>query len=478
MSIDVLYGEVEQARQSWYDLVALLSSGRLDFERARVTLGDRSMSGFARQMDLCFELLAGVRPTEETSPASAVLHAQEANLRPQLQAIFTHAAGAVGQLRANWRDRTQLADLNEGFTLQLLEDGAAIASIDLSGYFKNIRIAGNTLIQLLGAIVPLCKADQVVDLGERAGQLAKTVRQVDELRLQAEKSANIAKSFEHKSEKTEAAGRELLAAVETILANLRELQQQATTDSSSVTTLVEQIKTVGAIASNLDAMVDTYKGKFEAFQVELEARNTSFVNFEEQTRQAKEKSVARENEIDRLVTLADAMISGSTTAGLAKSLEETRKRYEARMNTARLGFVVAVILLAVTAAPLAAHLLPGLFGGYFPAATDAAHNTWYGVLGKVLLMVPATWLTGFFTKSYADSSHLEREYAHKAALAMSVDGFKRQAPKYEEEITAEVFLEIRNNPAKGTSVEPAAHPLYDVLAKVVGKVLQKGKGGE
>lgn len=86
-------------------------------------------------------------------------------------------------------------------------------------------------------------------------------------------------------------------------------------------------------------------------------------------------------------------------------------------------------------------------------------------------MVPATWLTGFYTKSFADFFHLEREYAHKAALAMSVDGFKRQAPKYEEEITAEVFLEIRNNPARGKDVEPASHPLYDVLAKVVGKVL-------
>lgn len=69
----------------------------------------------------------------------------------------------------------------------------------------------------------------------------------------------------------------------------------------------------------------------------------------------------------------------------------------------------------------------------------------------------------------------EHEYAHKAALARAVDGFKRQAPQYQEEITAEVFLEIRNNPAKGQSAEPAAHPLYDVLAKVVSKVVDRKK---
>lgn len=478
MSIETLYTEVEQAKQSWYDLASLLSSGRLDFERSRTTLGERSMNGFSRQMDLCFELLSAIRPSDEASHAAAVVHAHDTNLRPHLQAINTHAAGAVAQLRANWRERAQLTDLNEGFSLHLLEDGAAYASIDLSAYFKQLRIASNALIQVLGAMLPLCKADQMGDLSARAERLGQMVRQIDELSLQAERSANVAKNFEGKSERTEAASRELLAAVETILGNIRELQQQATTDASSVATLVEQIKTVGSASATLESMVDSYRAKFDAFQQEIDSRNSSFARFEEQTKQAREKSLARENEIDRLTTLADAMISGATTAGLANSLETTRARYEERMNSARTGFVASVLLLGLTALPLAAHFLPGVFGEIFPMTDKDAHNTWYGVLGKVLLMVPATWLTGFFTKSFADSFHLEREYAHKAALAMSVDGFKRQAPKYEEEITAEVFLEIRNNPAKGTSVEPAAHPLYDVLAKVVGKVLQKGKTGE
>ena len=60
-------------------------------------------------------------------------------------------------------------------------------------------------------------------------------------------------------------------------------------------------------------------------------------------------------------------------------------------------------------------------------------------------------ICAFFTKTYAHLFQLEREYAHKAALAGSVHGFKLQAKKYEEEITAEVFMEIRMNPASVTS---------------------------
>jgi hypothetical protein len=167
------------------------------------------------------------------------------------------------------------------------------------------------------------------------------------------------------------------------------------------------------------------------------------------------------------------MISGATTAGLAKSMEDTRSRYEARMNSTRNGFYAAVALLVLSSLPLAAHLLPGLLGTWIPSLDTSAEGSPYAVLGKVMLLLPATWLTAFFTKSYAELFHLEREYAHKAALAMSVDGFKRQAPGFEQEITAEVFLEIRNNPAKGQAIEAVSHPLYDVLSKAVTKILDR-----
>ena len=259
---------------------------------------------------------------------------------------------------------------------------------------------------------------------------------------------------------------------------MREFQSQANTDSGSVKVLVEQIKTIGANAANLEEITKGYTSRFEAFQTQLDGRNAEFIQFQKDTKTAHEANTKREEEISKLMQAADYMISGATTAGLAKSLEDTRKRYEARMNAARTGFQWSVGILVLSAVPLAAHLLPGLFGDWFPKVSDGVHESWYGVLGKVLLMVPATWLTAFYTKAFADSFHLEREYAHKAALAMSVDGFKRQAPQYQEEITAEVFLEIRANPAKGQPVDAASHPLYDILSKVVSRALEKGKSAD
>lgn len=105
---------------------------------------------------------------------------------------------------------------------------------------------------------------------------------------------------------------------------MRELLQQATADSSSVKTLVEQIKTTAGNAEKLEALVGGYQSKFEAFQAELDGRTNEFSQFQIDSKIAKDANSTREKEIDRLTKLADAMISGATTAGLGKSLEDGR----------------------------------------------------------------------------------------------------------------------------------------------------------
>jgi hypothetical protein len=38
------------------------------------------------------------------------------------------------------------------------------------------------------------------------------------------------------------------------------------------------------------------------------------------------------------------------------------------------------------------------------------------------------------------------EYAHKSTIAQSIYGLKKESPKYEDEITAGVFLELNRKP--------------------------------
>jgi len=475
MTINALYNELETSRIAWGSLNDLLVNGSYDFARQRPLLDQQSMEVFRRRVDLVFEVLFSLRPQDESDVAHLVIGAKLVELRAYLLNFQRHLDGTLSQLRSQWRDGITIQDGNENFLWQLMDGPTNIVVVDAAPNFQQMHPALNFLVDAIGALLPLCKAKGVADLLDRVAAFGSANREVELLRRQTQQQGSVVAATALQVTEHEKEVREHVVQAQTVVAGLREVQVKAAADASNVATLVEQIKTVGANADKLEALIGAYTSKFEAFQKELDSRNDEFTQFQADSKAAQDANVKRDAEIDRLTKLADAMISGSTTAGLAKSLEDTRMRYEERMNAARSGFRWSIVFLVFSAVPLAAHLLPGLFGDFFPKVSDTAHESWYGVLGKVLLMVPATWLTGFYTKTFADFFHLEREYAHKAALAMSVDGFKRQAPKYEEEITAEVFLEIRNNPAKGSPVEPASHPLYDVLSKVVGKVLDKKK---
>ena len=344
-----------------------------------------------------------------------------------------------------------------------------ITNIDLSGNFPPMDGALGQLTTHFALLIPLFRAEAVGDLSQRASALADVTREAEKLRDQAKWIVDAVTSSASLIDGKEKEAHSLVTQAEASLAKITAHQLQATTDTSSVTTLVEKIKTIGVAADTLEKMVAGHTSSIDAFQKQLDTRNAEFEKFQSDTKVAREANAERETEIDRLIKGSDAMISGATTAGLAKSMEDTRARYEARMTSARHGFYVAVVLLVLSAVPLVLHLLPGLFGAWSAGGAQEKDASLYAFIGRIFLLLPATWLTAFFAKSYASFFDLEREYAHKAALAMSVDGFKRQAPKYEEEITAEVFLEIRNNPGNGSVTLPTSHPLYDVLAKVVGK---------
>lgn len=474
MSFIELQSELLAAQAEWEDLVIRLHRGKLDFARSRPILSDQSITLLSRKIRLVFGILLGLLPDKDSDEvAPVVIGAYRHNISNSTVELCEQIKAITAQLQLNWHDNTEIIDPADDFSWYLVDDGVQHTSVDLSSNFKRTNELIDGLLAITTSILPLSEAKGVSDLSKRAESLGSLIREIETFKAQAQSAATNAQESSERAAISEKQIRDIETETETVIATLKALQTQANADVGNVTSLVEQIKTTGANASTLENLISDYQSKFDAFQKQLEDRNLDFRNFQLEKLETELVLKAKDKEITRLTDLADFMISGATTAGLAKSLEDARARYETRMNTARRSFYVAVALLVLSSIPLAAQLLPGLFGSWVLGVDASASSSPYAIIGKIMLLLPATWCTAFFTKSYADLFHLEREYAHKAALAMSVDGFKRQAPKYEEEITAEVFMEIRTSPAKGQPVEAATHPLYDVLSKAVTKILDK-----
>lgn len=478
MSIDAAYEKLEQARSAWRGLHDLLLRGNYDVAGARAVIGGQSVQSFSKRADLVFEGLLALRPLDSDSAQASAMAGKATEILQAAQNFASQATSLTKTLRSNWSDGVSFKDTNGNFATRVTQaDGSVITNHDMSGNFQPLDVALGQLTTHLALLIPLFRAEAVGDLTQRTAALNEVLLEVGKLRDQAKKVTDSAVASSATIDSKEKEAQSLVTQAEELLAKITAHQLQATTDASTVTTLVEKIKTIGAAADKLEKLVAGHTSSVEAFQEQLDGRNADFERFQAETKIAMKENAAREIEIKRLTKASDAMISGSTTAGLAKSMEDTRARYEIRMTSARKGFYIAVVLLVVSAVPLVFHLLPGLFGTWAAVRTPSEEGSLYSFIGRIFLLLPATWLTAFFAKSYASFFDLEREYAHKAALAMSVDGFKRQAPKYEEEITAEVFMEIRKNPGTGDATAPASHPLYDVLAKVVEKVVERKPDG-
>lgn len=254
------------------------------------------------------------------------------------------------------------------------------------------------------------------------------------------------------------------------------IAQKAAVDGNAaeVDQKLARVREVSKDADTLQQRVTGFASQFEAFDTQMKARLDQFVEFEASTKEAQRLNGEREAKISELTDKADTMIRGATTAGLSKSLDDTRELYEARLQETQKYFLWSVGVLLVCTLPIAAQLLPGPWQHYFtPQASGAVNESapWLSAIGKLVLVIPGTWATAFFASNYAELFHLSREYAHKAALAKAIDGFKREAPEYAQEIVGSVFMEIQDNPGSRKSPPPAT-PQNPVTKKFLEKVLE------
>ena len=487
MNFDELYQFAESLRTKWHELFGRIRTQWARFEQPMDVLNGMSAHELDAGFRLALELLLSSKPTDENSPGHAVLALRQQDIRHAFMAIDAQLTHMLQQLNSNWRDGAQIAPIDGQFHWGLEADGARYVELNLNAAFQSLPAPVSALMTALGPLLQLSSLGSVGDLAARSDAFARLLADIQPLYSKAKSHASRSEVAAKKSEEKTAAVEALAKQADTDLVRLRELLKEVNTDHAQVTAQTERVQQITTTAETLAQTVTQYQAKFDDFKSAMDERLEDLSDFEKRSREVDKRNQDYEKTIKDLIAQSEDMLKGAMTVGLAFAMETARKRYAGRMFWTNIGFFVSVAFLLVSALPLAIHLIPGLVellpwfsgkdGKPLPVLDAKAEGSPYAVLGKVMLLLPATWLTAFFTKTYANLFQLEREYAHKAALAGSVHGFKLQAPKYEEEITAEVFMEIRMNPARGPAVDAASHPLYDVLAKVVNKGLDKLRGG-
>lgn len=465
--------------QKWSLIVERWDTAGLPDDKPNARLHGATFKEFGKRVMATLDLVASLGRVDEAGQllflpkvdsaakqlkvAHSSVDQLSSELNAQPLALFRDPNGNLDGLQG-FVNGAHVSNANAGTQLDQIGNSMTALFDSVSTGLKFGKAKGLSLYHTYG--------EQLQDLTTGARQLHAEIKALEEavivLHSEAKASAEQAQEFSTTAE-------EALGSIKESFADVK--ASQAEIDAKLAT-----VRETTKAAASLEAQVEGYEASFDAFQKSLDERVAQHAAFEKNMAEALVTNKNRESEIDRLIAKADSMIKGATTAGLGDSLENTRKLYQKRMVGAGIGFFLSILLLAASAIPLVAHILPGLFIAWIPPAVHAGVTSQtengavlLSLLGKVFLMFPATWLTQFFSKAYSEFFHLEREYAHKAALARSVEGFKKQAPKYEEEIATAVFFEVQSNPSKQKSPEAAEHPILGPLMKKFIDALPLGK---
>lgn len=323
---------------------------------------------------------------------------------------------------------------------------------DFGTHLKSLFPAIQNILQGLSDLLPIARTSGRAELSvatkahqDMASKMRGTLEE-----LQAT-SAELAEKIE-RAETT-------LAAAEKTAEEITTTKTEAAADRDGIHKLsidakayLEQIENTLTEAKNLETQITASREDLTAFDAELDNRLKLFDSFKEKTSQAATENAERETAIDALIKQAEDMLKGATVAGLASAFQKSSNIYGKEADQARGSFKWAILFLFLSTLPLVLYAIPLDLSQFMPNGKPAVPSsttitmTLGGILSRVLFLFPATWYASFVFRRYNKLFDLHKAYQFKANIAMSVEGFRKQAEEYEQEIAASAFLDLTTPP--------------------------------
>ena len=424
----------------------------LDLPTATSSSGLAAQSLFSRIAALTSgsESISKLDPTKLALAPTSRLQGLSNNLSALNQGIaeFTSLLGSVGDVQnyddsigvlsgtANNANVRASLDVVQTATDNALEDFLILAAAARPKGIGSFAAASETLAQ---------KATEASQLLERLQGEANALRKKgEELDAQAATVAHTQGEAQRLTEEIEKARRTADENEQKILA-------------SSVTAEDARAK-----AANVEAQVTAYADKFTQFEQALANREEAVKSGTERLINLEESLKQKEEQSNQLIEKATTMLGGATIAGLSATYHKKAIDVDKQLKLSRYGFYAAMAFLFLSV--LVALNLTNFWGlltgvvAPLPApqpgmtASEIAVRTLASLGSRALVVLPSLLLAGFTTHRHSTLFRLREEYSHKEAMAVSVQGFKEQAPSYQEPIAAAVFQELLANPATSMDV--------------------------
>jgi len=132
-----------------------------------------------------------------------------------------------------------------------------------------------------------------------------------------------------------------------------------------------------------------------------------------------------QDEYNRVREQIEALLPGSTSAGLASAFQDQKKRFDNPQSVWLWTFIVSIVALVGVGIW---HLVA--VNEAVKAAAAGSSLTWDLVLrhlaNRLVLVVPLLWIALVASRNYSNALRLQEDYAFKEAISRSFEGYRTQ----------------------------------------------------
>lgn len=244
---------------------------------------------------------------------------------------------------------------------------------------------------------------------------------------------------------------------------------------------VEAISDITDTAAELKKKVDVYQDRFDKFQANIDAHEASLQKGQNEQKSLLEKIGDIEELIETQSKQASDMLANATVAGLASSFGSTRDDLNRELTWARRVFYFSIFVLVLLSVPMLLYIMPGIDtgGSAYKPNGNGLGNVLTQILARASILLPGFLFVAFASRRHSSLFRLREHYVYKYNMAVSVEGFKQQAPEIAGAIAGTTFYELlTRNPADAMDGGPKTgdggnRTKHNPLAESVKRVLAK-----
>lgn len=255
---------------------------------------------------------------------------------------------------------------------------------------------------------------------------------------------------------------------ESIESAIKDYLKNAETQSGKIDTLLEKndekLKELNRFYNAVYGQEDEIDGsRSGGLKDEIETRREELDKFKE----------SHELKYTTFVNEIESLVSGATSAGLAKAYYVLRKSFSEKIKVYSQLFYGAITGLVVIALFSLVHKI----GWFYVEMVDTSKLDVLlpNIVNKLPFILPILWLAIFASKRRSEADRLQQEYAHKEAIAKSYENFKKQIkelgendPELMKKLLGAAIDAIADNASHTLDKKHGDNsPLHELVEKVV-----------